>query len=182
MCIQWLGSEWSLAANLSAELKWFQAVWVHAAWNGPLSLVSLSFLPWSHSPRIEDSTALSFPDQGREPEVIKFLLHSWSGCKKKTWIDSGSLDSSCSAAKEVGEWQSCPGRRISFFPEKKPRMMVKSKMASTRGSSSAHLFCPQVPHWCSCATCLPGQHASLNLQNCAVLPPCERLQLQGNLS
>lgn len=82
-------------------------------------LVPAAFvLPCSHSPRIEDSTALSFPDQGREPEAIKFPLHSRSGCRKKTWIDSGSLDSSCSAAKEVGEHRAALGRHISFFLEK----------------------------------------------------------------
>lgn len=118
-------------------------------------------LLWSHSPRIEDSTALllvPYPDQGREQEGIIF---PFTPGPKKTCIESGSLDRGCSAAKEVEEWRSCSGQTQFLIPRRKPRMVIKSKMASVCGFSSAHLFFSQVPHWYG--ICLPTQHANINL-------------------
>lgn len=80
----------------------------------PLVPGVLLALLWSYSPRIVDALLIlpssfflmPFPGQPREPEEIKFPPHSRSDWKKKTCIDSGSLDSGCLAAKDVEGWQS----------------------------------------------------------------------------
>lgn len=122
---------------------------------------------------------MPFPGQPREPEEIKFPLHSRSGWKKKTCIDSGSLDSSCSAAKDVGEmaellWADA----FPFLPRRNPRVALKDKMVGTCGCCNVLIFFPRVPH--GCATCLPMQPTSLNLYHCVDLPASKRLQLLGN--
>lgn len=112
---------------------------------------------------------MPFPGQPREPEEIKFPLHSRSGWKKKTCIDSGSLDSSCSAAKDVGEMAELLwADTFPFLPRRNPRVALKDKMVGTCGCCSVLISFPRVPHgW---ATCLPMQPTSLNLYHCVDLP------------
>lgn len=68
-----------------------------------------------------------------------------------------------------GKGRAALGRHIFFFlPRRNESMVFKGKIVSTCGGGSGLILFPQVLQ--CCATCLPTQHASLDLDQCVVLP------------
>lgn len=101
---------------------------------------------------------LPFPGQPREPEEIKFPLHSRSGWKERTCIDSGSLGSRCSAAKDVGEMAELPWADAfpSLFLGETHEWDSKTKwwapVAVAVPLFPSHGSLTAVPHACLCNT------------------------------